>query len=198
MKKPIKGGLCLVRYDAVLEGLFQRDHPALLEQLTRGVAVRESLNVEFASVVERRADLLFLLDDDSIFHLDFQSGNDSDMPYRVGIYGLMAGQKYRRGIVGSALHRAATGADVCTAGPRRNLGGLSARRYSRLRCGRVPHQRAGGLKPPDRGRVLGQLEMLSGLRHLSGKLTMELRRVWESQNTLTTIRSCGKPGYRAG
>src|SRR5271165_1796005 len=102
MKKPIRGGL--VRYDAVLKDLFQQDHPVLLDRLTGGVGVRESLNVEFAAVAERRADTLFLLKDDSIFHLDFQSGNDRDMPYREGIYGLMAAQKYRRRIRQTVLY----------------------------------------------------------------------------------------------
>jgi hypothetical protein len=66
--------------------------------------VRESLNVEFAAVVERKADLVLLLEDDSIFHLDFQSENDRDMAYREGIYGLMVGQKYRRKIRQTVLY----------------------------------------------------------------------------------------------
>ena len=73
------------KYDLVIKDLFQRDHPSLLERLTAGVAVREVLSVELARVEERRADLVFLLADGAILHIEFQSGNDKDMPYREGI-----------------------------------------------------------------------------------------------------------------
>ena len=69
---------------------------SLLDQLTEGVAVLEVLNVELAGVEERRADLVLLLADGTILHIEFQSANDKDMPYREGIYCLLLGQKYRR------------------------------------------------------------------------------------------------------
>jgi hypothetical protein len=75
------------RYDAILKDLFQRDHPSLLDQLTGGVPVKQFLNVEFPTILERRADLVLLLEDDSITHLEFQSDNDPDMVFREGIYG---------------------------------------------------------------------------------------------------------------
>ncbi|HUQ93636.1 MAG TPA: hypothetical protein VM120_18285, partial [Bryobacteraceae bacterium] len=84
------------KYDLVVKDLFQRDHPSLLDQLAGGVAVREVLNVELARVEERRADLVWSLADGTILHVEFQSGNDRDMPYRMGIYCLLLGQKYRR------------------------------------------------------------------------------------------------------
>jgi hypothetical protein len=84
------------KYDLVVKDLFQRDHPSLLDQLTAGVAVREVLSVELARVEERRADLVLLLADGTILHIEFQSGNDKNMPYREGIYCLLLGQKYRR------------------------------------------------------------------------------------------------------
>ncbi len=37
-----------------------------------------------------------LLADGTILHIEFQSANDKDMPYREGIYCLLLGQKYRR------------------------------------------------------------------------------------------------------
>jgi hypothetical protein len=83
------------KYDWVVKDLFQRDHPSLLDQLTAGVNVREVLNVELARVEERRADLVLSLADKTILHIEFQSGNDKDMPYRMGIYCLLLGQKYR-------------------------------------------------------------------------------------------------------
>src|SRR5713101_1812969 len=84
------------KYDLVVKDLLQRDHPSLLDQLTAGVAVREVLSVELARVEERRADLVLLLADGALLHIEFQSGNDKDMPYRMGIYCLLLGQKYRR------------------------------------------------------------------------------------------------------
>ncbi len=88
------------KYDLVVKDLFQRDHPSLLGQLIAGVAVREVLNVELARVEERRADLVLSLADGTILHIEFQSGNDKDMPYREGIYCLLLGQKYRRAVCG--------------------------------------------------------------------------------------------------
>ena len=198
MKKPIKGGL--VRYDAVLKDLFQQDHPALLDRLTGGVKMRHSLNVEFTAVVERRADLLLLLKDESIFHLDFQSENDRDMPYREGIYGLMAGQKYRRPIRQAVLY---TGQDRMRMPDRLDLGEIQVayrlvdiREFDAdalLRSGhpgdyalallarggterlREILEKASRLKGPQRGKVLTQLVMLSGLRRLREKLTMEMK-----------------------
>lgn len=83
------------RYDAVLKDLFQHDHPSLADLLTGGVAVKASLNVEFAIVEERRAGLVWLLEDGSILHVDFQSDNHGEMAYREGIYGLMIGQTHK-------------------------------------------------------------------------------------------------------
>ena len=69
--------------------------------------VREFLNLELAAVEERLADLLILLEDDTILHIDFQSNNDRDMPYREGLYGVMAGWKYRRRIQQVVLYMGA-------------------------------------------------------------------------------------------
>ena len=84
------------KYDLVVKDLFQRDHPSLLDQLTAGVGVRRILSGELSRVEERRADLVLLLADGTILHIEFQSRNDKDMVYREGIYCLMLGQKYRR------------------------------------------------------------------------------------------------------
>src|SRR6266566_1428135 len=92
-RSPMKDGS---KYDLVVKDLFQRDHPSLLDKLTGGVAVSEVLSVELARVEQRRADLVLLLADGTLLHLEFQSSNDKDMPYRMGIYCLLLGQKYRR------------------------------------------------------------------------------------------------------
>src|SRR5262245_35405466 len=93
-----------VSFDAVVKDLFQRDRPVFLDSLTGGVKVRESLNVELAVVEERRADMVLLLEDEMLFHLDFQSDNDAAMAYRQGIYGLLIGQKYRRKVHQAVLY----------------------------------------------------------------------------------------------
>ena len=91
-------------YDAVAKDLIQRDRPTLLTELTGGRAIKQTLNVEFAVVEQRRADLLFELDDDSLFLLDCQSENDDEMEYRIGIYNLIGAQKYRRKIWPTVLY----------------------------------------------------------------------------------------------
>ena len=67
----------------------------MLNQLTGGVAIKEFLNVELPKVQERRADLVAWLRNRSIFHLEIQSTNDRNMPYREGIYCSLLGQNYR-------------------------------------------------------------------------------------------------------
>src|SRR5882724_441251 len=94
-------------YDVVVKDLFQRDHPSLLDQLTRGRKVREFLNLELAAVEERLADLLILLEDNTILHIDFQSSNDRDMVYREGLYSVMAAWKYKRRVEQIVLYMGA-------------------------------------------------------------------------------------------
>jgi hypothetical protein len=155
---------------------------------------------KFAIVVERRADLLLLLEDDSMFHLDFQNENDRGMPYREGIYGLMAGQKYRRKISQTVLY---TGPGRMNMPVRLNLGKITVEytlidirdfnAETLLVSGRPGDyalamlargggdrlreilERAGRLPGPQREKVLGQLVALSGLRQLEGEITMELK-----------------------
>ncbi len=62
-KSTVKPARERLRYDTVLKDLFQRDRPKLLERLTGGKRVKQTLNVELAMVAERRADLLLELDD---------------------------------------------------------------------------------------------------------------------------------------
>ena len=77
--------------DRVVKDLFQTDHPSLFDRFTGGVPVRVFLNVEFQRVMERRADLVALLEDDSVFHLEIQAQNDKRIAYREGIYCLLIG-----------------------------------------------------------------------------------------------------------
>jgi len=167
--------------------------------LTGGVAVREVLNVELARVEERRADLVLLLADGTLLHIEFQSGNDKDMAYREGIYCLLLGQKYRRKVrqvvlyVGHAKMRMDDHVDMgetrCAytlmdirqidAGKLMASGRPGDLALSMLAGGgaeRVPEiaRLANQLKGAERQRVLSQLVVLSGLRQLAGRLRMEL------------------------
>lgn len=188
------------KYDLVVKDLFQRDHPSLLDQLTAGVAVREVLSVELARVEERRADLVLLLADGTILHIEFQSGNDKDMPYREGIYCLLLGQKYRRRVrqvvlyVGQAKMRMEDHVDLGetkAAYTLMDIREIDARKLMAsgrpgdlalaMLAGGGPEQvleiakRADGLRGAERQRVLSQLVLLSGLRRLTGRLRIELK-----------------------
>lgn len=187
-------------YDAVVKDLFQKDRPSLLDLLTGNRQVREFLNPEFAVVEKRIADLLILLDDRSILHLDFQSSNDDQMPYRAGIYALMAAQKYRCPVQQVVLYlgkEKLSMADSLDAGSvlvQYRL--MDVREFPAdafLRSGRPGDfalamlarggisrlreivERANRLQGARRQRVLAQLAVLSGLRRASEQLTMEFR-----------------------
>ena len=191
-----------IRYDAVLKDLFQSDSPTLLDELSGGRRILHPLNVEFASVIERRADLAFLLEGGEILHLDFQSYYDPGMPYREGIYGLMIAGKYRC----TRLHQV-----VLYAGRGRmrmrnalDLGGIRVS-YRLIDVGEIEAETLlrsrrpgdcvlallarGGAEQlrkiirqakryPEsvRHKVLAQLVVLSGLRRLSIEVKMEMMR----------------------
>ena len=187
------------RYDAVVKDLFQKDRPTLLGQLADGAEVREFLNNEFAVVEERVADLLVLLSDGSILHLDFQSNNHRDMPYRVGIYGILAAQKYRRRIrqiviyMGAERMRMQDHLDLgqiqiayrlvdireFDAGALIESGNPGDLALAMLASGGVDRmdeiiRRANALPAVERQRVLTQMAILAGLRGRSEGLTMKL------------------------
>lgn len=64
----------------------------------------EFLNVELPRVRERRLDLLALLVDDSLLHVEFQSTNRGDMPFRMAEYYLLLARKFRRPVRQVALY----------------------------------------------------------------------------------------------
>jgi predicted transposase YdaD len=186
--------------DRVLRDLFEMDHPSLLEQFTGGVHVREFLNVEFPQVIERRADLVARLEDESIFHLEIQGQNDKRIAYRAGMYFLLIAQRYQRPIKQVVLY---VGKQKMRMNPKLDEGamkfsvqlidireidaGMLLRSgsagdlvLSMLAKGGTERlaeiaQRAAALGDRERARVLTQLILLSGLRELSGQLRMELK-----------------------
>jgi hypothetical protein len=172
---------------------------SLLDQLTEGVAVLEVLNVELAGVEERRADLVLLLADGTILHIEFQSANDKDMPYREGIYCLLLGQKYRRRVrqvvlyLGQPKMRMEDRVDLGetkSAYRLMDIREMDARRLMAsgrpgdlvlaMLAGGGPEsvveiaKRAGGLRGAERQGVLSQLVLLSGLPRLTERLRMEM------------------------
>ncbi len=185
--------------DRVLKDLFQMDHPSLLDQLTGGVRVRQFLNVEFQRIIERRADMVAVLDDGSVFHLEIQGKNDKRIPYREGIYGLLVSERFQRPVkqvvlyVGEAKMR--MDSELDTGGVKVSFrlvdireidasalmksgcaGDLALAMLAKGGTEMLPEiaRRTAGLSNPERVRVIMQLVLLSSLRKLSGRLKMEL------------------------
>ena len=187
-------------YDVVVKDLFQRDHPSLVDHLTGGVKVLEFLNLELAAVEERLADLLILLEDDTILHIDFQSDNDGDRVYREGLYCVMAAWKYKRRVQQVVLYMGAPNMrmddhkdmgsvqvtyrlmDIRELDAESMLAGARPADYALAMLARGGTDRlreivesANRLPGPARQRALTQLAILSGLRGASERLTMEFK-----------------------
>jgi predicted transposase YdaD len=95
------------RYDPVLKNLFLRLGPSLLQQLTGGRQIRAALNVELQQlrdVKERKVDLLYELDDDSLLHLDLQAQNEWDMPWRELEYRTLLRNLFKRPVHQAVLY----------------------------------------------------------------------------------------------
>ena len=216
-----------LNYDAVLKDVFFRDRPTLLNHLTGGVAVKESLNVEFPTVLQRRCDLLFLLETGILFLLDFQSNNDPKMPGRVGIYGLLAHDKYLLPVEAWVLY---TGAAKLTMKDTLDIGIVNVKfrildireidAESLIKSGRpgdlVLAMLAGGgvaklrrilkevgqLQAAERDRALAQMALLAGLRKVAGKFKMEVKNMGlaidiDKNEILREIRDNGRAEGRA-
>lgn len=195
-------GILPIRYDAVVKDLVQRDSPSFLHQrFLGGRAIRAFLNVEFAVVEERVADLVLELDDGSLFHIEFQSDNDSAMPYRMGIYGLLIGRNHRgRDVAQVVIY---LGPDPMTMPASVIVGGITvgydvmdireltaAELLASGRPGdyalallarggvaqlRAILEHAQALEEPERSRVFTQIALLAGLRGASEQFRMEMK-----------------------
>jgi len=189
-------------YDGVLKDLFQKDPSTILKELAGGAAIEEVLSGDFQEMQQRRADLVLRLEDKSILNIEFQSENYRDMPYRAGIYALMAGQRYRVPVRQVVLYvgqkrlsmedildigsvqvryrlvdiRSFQAEDLLRSGKPGDLAlavlasGGTERLAEIVRC-------AAQLNPVERNRALTQITLLCGLRRLSGKFRMEVRRM---------------------
>ena len=74
-------------YDRTLRELFH-EVPKTLIRLLVDKEIKEVLETSFPKVEERRVDLLTRLEDDTLFHLEIQSINDSLMPIRMLKYAI--------------------------------------------------------------------------------------------------------------
>jgi hypothetical protein len=70
------------RFDKTIKQLFQTLPSLLVEKLT-GAQPVEVLNIEYPTVEERRADLLYRLPDGEIHQIELQSDNDDLMDVRM-------------------------------------------------------------------------------------------------------------------
>ncbi|KAF0214617.1 MAG: hypothetical protein FD167_5252 [bacterium] len=73
-----------MKYDATIKELFQSMPIELLNRLT-GIDTSKAkfLSVEFPSVSQRRTDFVMLLENSSIYQLEFQTDDDPDMVWRM-------------------------------------------------------------------------------------------------------------------
>lgn len=87
-----------MEFDATLKEFFQQQPTSLLLELTGGVRVVEFLNVELPSVQERRLDLVLLLENGTLLHIELQSWNDKEMALRMLEYYVLLWRRYRKPI----------------------------------------------------------------------------------------------------
>ncbi len=80
-------------YDRTLRELFQ-DVPRALIKLLVDKEIKEVLETSFPKVEERRVDLLTRLEEDTLFHLEIQSINDTLMPKRMLKYASLIYENY--------------------------------------------------------------------------------------------------------
>ncbi len=81
------------KIDITLREVIQEIPNKFIELLT-GKNARKLLDTSLPEVKERRADLLVELEDDSILHLELQTSNDKNMPYRMLEYYMLISSKY--------------------------------------------------------------------------------------------------------
>ena len=165
-----------------------------------------------ARILERRADSVFLLEDETILHLEFQTRNDKEMPYREGIYGLLLGQKYKRRVRQTVIYLgqpkmrmpnqldlgqtkvAYTLIDIRDIDARKFIeSGQSADLPVAMLAGGGPERlaeilkRAANLRGGERQRVFAELIQLCGLRSLQQPLIMELKSMASPNDTFLMI-----------
>ena len=92
-----------MKYDLTLKELFQQ-LPQELFKILVGQQPKEILAVEYPAVKDRRPDLVSRLEDDTIYHLELQSDNDKEMPWRMLEYYSLIKRQYRQPIIQQVLY----------------------------------------------------------------------------------------------
>lgn len=187
-------------FDNALKELFQTVGTSLVERLG-GAPVREWVNVELAQTRAQRVDLVSWLNNGQLFHLEFQSRNDSTMAERMLDYYWGLFQRYQMRprqlllYLGSEPFRMPTSVeherlrfsydrlDIRDLNSEDLLNSssigdnilaiLSQSPEPQLRIRRVL-ERLKPLEPNQQARALRLLLILSGLRDLSGRVAWEI------------------------
>ncbi len=81
------------KIDITLRDIIQEIPPKFVQLLT-GKNAKKLLDTSLPQVKERRADFLVELEDGSIFHLELQTQNDKNMPFRMLEYFVLISSKY--------------------------------------------------------------------------------------------------------
>ena len=81
------------KIDITLRDIIQ-EIPSKFVQLLSGKNAKKLLDTSLPQVKERRADFLVELEDGSIFHLELQTQNDKNMPFRMLEYFVLISSKY--------------------------------------------------------------------------------------------------------
>jgi hypothetical protein len=190
-------------YDVALKLLLQGSATLTLRELT-GTAVARWLNVELPRVQNARLDLLGETVEGGLVHVELQSGNDATMPQRMaeyclGVYRLF-GQfplqvvlyvgesplKMENALRGPGVLFEYELIDIRTLDgdlllESRDVGDNVIAILARLRdhkeAVRRIVERIAGLAPAERETAFAQLLILAGLRHLSGVVEQETRKM---------------------
>jgi len=82
-------------YDRTIREIFQDLPPTFVELLTNKKA-KKLLETKYPKVEEKQADLVVLLHDNIIFHLELQLSDDKSMPRRMLYYALLIENKHKK------------------------------------------------------------------------------------------------------
>ncbi len=83
----------MAEFDKTLRDIIQNIPQKFISILT-GKKGTKILDNTFPSTKERVADLVLQLEDGSVFHLELQTQNDKNMPFRMLEYYLLLKQRY--------------------------------------------------------------------------------------------------------
>lgn len=175
-------------YDRVTKDIFFQDRPRLLNRLVGGKPVREIVNSELPKTLERRADMVMLVDPDELHHLEFQSTNFRALGYRQGVDCFLLAERYKKRRIiqtviyfGEAPMRMASALDVGAARVQYRLIDIREIDAMEIAAGGTPADlvlatlggggkerlkellaRIFALQPEARNRALAQLGLLTG------------------------------------